>query len=297
MTVPQWGIAVNTFCRDGTAAEVREMVRLGPAVEAAGFDSLWVGDHLLWHTPIMDALTLLSGWAASTERVRLGTGIYLLGLRQPVIAAKTITSLNLMSGGRLVLGVGAGGENPAEFEASGVRHDERGRLLDGALQVLLDQWNVDAPGPKVAPVGDPVPIFVGGRSDAARRRIMRFGAGWLAAFVSPRRVRDESELLAAQRGEPVPIALNVYLRTGSDEGATYQAAGEFLSEVYAMESGPLMRYSVAGTPERCAEQLLAYAQAGVEHFILRPAAWEQAEQIQEWSTSLVPLLEGSRIRA
>lgn len=297
MTTPAWGIAVNTFCRKGSAAEVGEMLRLGPAVEAAGFDSLWVGDHLLWHTPIMDALTLLGGYAATTEHVTLGTGIYLLGLRQPMHAAKAITALNLMSDGRLVLGVGVGGENPAEFEASGVSHAERGRLLDRALEVLIDQWDPDPSGLKVAPLGDPVPLFVGGRSDAARRRIARFRAGWLAAFVTPERIHNESERLTAEREEPVPVAANIYLRVGDDPHAAARQAAAFLGEIYAMDGAPFMRYAVTGPPESCVEQLAAYAAAGVGHFILRAAAWEQTEQIEEWAATLLPLLDQSRLRA
>jgi alkanesulfonate monooxygenase SsuD/methylene tetrahydromethanopterin reductase-like flavin-dependent oxidoreductase (luciferase family) len=288
VTVPvQWGFAVNNFYSGGQD-EVREIVALGPEAEAAGFDSLWLGDHVLWHTPIIDALVLAGAYAATTKRIRLGTAILLLGLRQPGIATKTITSLNVMSEGRVILGVGVGGENPAEFEFAGVPHNERGRRLDEALRVLLEQW--DGPEPaQVDPVGPRPEIVVGGRSDASRRRIERFRAGWLASFVSPRRIRDEAELFAGM-AHPVPIVLNVYLRTGSDSEETKREAGAFLSRAYAMDEGPLMRYTVAGTVEECAEQLNAYAEAGVEHFVLRPAAWDQRDQLDQWAGDLLPAL-------
>jgi alkanesulfonate monooxygenase SsuD/methylene tetrahydromethanopterin reductase-like flavin-dependent oxidoreductase (luciferase family) len=107
--------------------------------------------------------------------------------------------------------------------------------------------------------------------------------------VSPRRIRDEAELFAGM-AHPVPIVLNVYLRTGSDSEETRREAGAFLSRAYAMDEGPLMRYTVAGTVEECAEQLNAYAEAGVEHFVLRPAAWDQRDQLDQWAGDLLPAL-------
>jgi alkanesulfonate monooxygenase SsuD/methylene tetrahydromethanopterin reductase-like flavin-dependent oxidoreductase (luciferase family) len=278
-----WGFAVNNFY-SGDQAEVREMLALGAEAEAAGFDAVWVGDHVLWHTPIIDALSLLGAFAGTTERVTLGTAILLLGLRQPAIAAKAITSLNAMTDGRFVLGVGVGGENPEEFEVSGVPHNERGKRLDEALRFLVAQWGEEG---KVEPTGPPLPILVGGRSDASRRRVKRFGAGWLASFVSPKRIREEVELLRADDPD-VPIVLNVYFRTGDDVESTRREAGAFLSRAYNMEEGPLMRYTVAGTPESCAEDLAAYAEAGVQHFVLRPAAWNQREQLDQWGSELLP---------
>lgn len=296
MIGPGCGFAVNTFCRDGTPEEIREMLALGPAVEAAGFDSVWVGDHVLWHTPIVDSLSMLAAYVATTERVTVGTAIYLLGLRQPVVAAKSITSLSAMSEGRLALGVGAGGENEEEFTACGVPHAERGRALDAGLRTLLAQWDPAADGPKVEPPGPPVPLLVGGRSNAARRRIATFQAAWLAAFVSPRRIAEELVLLEEQRGGEVPVALNIYLRTERDGAAAEREAAAFLAHTYAMEPEPLMRYSVAGTPESCAEELAGYAEAGVRHFVLRPAAWEQTAQLEQWTADLLPLMRQIELR-
>jgi alkanesulfonate monooxygenase SsuD/methylene tetrahydromethanopterin reductase-like flavin-dependent oxidoreductase (luciferase family) len=286
---PAWGFAVNNFY-GGEAAEVEAMLALGPRVEAVGFDSLWLGDHVLWHTPIIDALSLLGAYAATTERITLGTAILLLGLRQPGIGAKTLTSLNAMSGGRLVLGLGVGGENPAEFEFAGVSHERRGALLDAALERLVAQWDGEA---EVSPTGPRPPILIGGRSNAARRRIRRFDAGWLASFVSPRRVVEEKALLDEEAGRDVPIYLNAYTAVGADGGRTRKDAAEFLGRVYAMDSEPLMRYAVVGDPEECAEQLSAFVAAGVSHFVLRPALWDQAEQCEIWAEQLLPLLRSA----
>jgi len=266
----QWGFAVNNFYA-GDPDEIGTMIRLGAEVEEAGFDSVWLGDHVLWHTPIVDAIALLGAFAATTGRIEIGTAILLLGLRQPGIAAKTLTSLNAMSEGRLVVGVGVGGR------------------LDEALRVLTDQWDAPA-GPRVEPTGPRPPLLIGGRSDATQRRIKRFEAGWLASFVSPRRIREEIEIFRTQMSHEVPVALNVYLRTDESSDEAHRQAGAFLSRAYAMDEGPLMRYAVAGTPAECADQLHAYADAGVERFVLRPAAWDQRQQLLDWSADLLPRL-------
>jgi alkanesulfonate monooxygenase SsuD/methylene tetrahydromethanopterin reductase-like flavin-dependent oxidoreductase (luciferase family) len=289
---PGWGFAVNTFFRDDAdeRAQARTLLALGPMAEQAGFDSVWVGDHVLWHTPILDALTTLSAYAASTDRVRLGTAILLLGLRQPAIATKTLTTLNLISNDRLVLGVGVGGEFRAEFDLCGVAHAQRGRLLDEALRFLLAQWDRDPSTPGLSPRGARPPVFIGGASDATWRRVREFDAGWLGAWVSPRRIRQEASRQSEGRDIPMPIALNVYLCVDEDGNAARSAAAEFLGTSYGTDPAPLLRHSIAGTVAECAEQLAAYAEAGVGHFVLRPATWDQQSQLDRWGEYLLPQL-------
>src|SRR2546430_7862600 len=110
-------------------AEQWDVVR---AVERAGFDSVWTGDHVSFHNPLYESLTLLASYAPITRRVRLGTAVYLLALRAPAVAAKVAATVDVLSGGRLVFGVGVGGENPKEFELCGVPRSERGaRVSEG----------------------------------------------------------------------------------------------------------------------------------------------------------------------
>ncbi len=106
--------------------------------EQLGFDAVSVGDHLWCPAPVYDAGISLAAAAAVTERVKLGFGVMLLGLREPAWAAKQLITLDALAPGRLVLGVGVGGEFPAEFEAVGLRVSQRGRRLDEALSVLPD---------------------------------------------------------------------------------------------------------------------------------------------------------------
>ena len=121
----------------------QDMLRLAPRMEAAGFDSIWVGDHVSFYIPLLESLTALTFVSAITERVRLGTSVYLLPLRHPTPVAKITSTLDLLSGGRLTLGVGVGGEFPPEYEACGIPLEERGARIDEAIEVLRKLWTED----------------------------------------------------------------------------------------------------------------------------------------------------------
>jgi len=167
------------------------------------FDSVWTGDHVSFHNPMYESLTLLASYVPITSRVRLGTAVYLLALRPPAIAAKITSTLDALSGGRLIFGVGVGGENPKEFEVCGVPHGERGARVSEAIEVVRTLWR-DTPAtfkgrftqfsgvsldPK--PVQKPgPPIWIGGRSDAALARAGRQGDGWVSYVVQPERYAE-----------------------------------------------------------------------------------------------------------
>src|SRR4029434_10649008 len=118
-------------------AEQFELVR---RVEALGFESVWTGDHVSFHGPIHESLTLLATHVAITSGIKLGTAVYLLALRAPAIAAKATATLDALSGGRLIFGVGVGGENPKEFELTGSPHQERGARVTEGIDVVRTLW-------------------------------------------------------------------------------------------------------------------------------------------------------------
>src|SRR5256885_1027942 len=117
-----------------------EQFALVRRVEELGFDSVWTGDHVSFHTPLYESLTLLASYAPITRRVRLGTAVYLLALRAPAVAAKVAATVDVLSGGRLVFGVGVGGENPKEFELCGVPRRERGARVSEGIDVVRTRW-------------------------------------------------------------------------------------------------------------------------------------------------------------
>src|SRR6266536_2430918 len=118
----------------------REHFRLVRRLEEWGFESVWSGDHISFHNPIFESLTLLASYASITSRIKLGTGVYLLALRPPAIAAKMTATLDVLSGGRLIFGVGVGGENPKEFELTGSPHKERGARVTEGIDVIRALW-------------------------------------------------------------------------------------------------------------------------------------------------------------
>jgi probable F420-dependent oxidoreductase len=175
---------------------IPEMAR---SLEAAGFDSLWVSDHIVfprkirsrypfaadgratWSTdvPWFDAVVALALAAAVTERVRLGTAVLVLPLRHPIEFAKQAASIDAASGGRLELGVGAGWLEE-EFDALGVPFSERGRRLDESIRIARECWTGEHEGVLSYPTpAHRIPVLIGGHSEAALRRARELD-GWLA---------------------------------------------------------------------------------------------------------------------
>ncbi len=240
----------------GTAARAdpRVMAEIAVAAEQRGFESLWVGEHVALPEPrtdrsplaastlLHDPLIALTYVAARTERVRLGTGVLLLPLRHPVVLAKQVASLDVLSEGRVLLGVGVG-TLPEEFAAVGVSMHDRGRRTDEYLAALRALWEQERPeliGDYVRitavdahprPVQRPVPVLVGGHSDAALRRAVRSAQGWYgfgldvpeaAALIG--RLRElECELGRSDHAGSLEITLTPPLR--STERAAYEDMG------------------------------------------------------------------------
>src|SRR5712675_915031 len=128
-----FGIAVPNFTAYPQLPDAKALVEYGVKMEQMGFDSLWVWDHILLgvdpHFPIIESLTLLTAIAARTKRIKLGTGILVLPLRNPVVLAKQLSSMDRLSGGRLIMGM-ASGWYKREFDAVGVPYEKRGKIMD-----------------------------------------------------------------------------------------------------------------------------------------------------------------------
>src|SRR3989442_5569705 len=196
-----FGIAVPNFTAYPQMPDVKALVEYGVRMEHLGFDSLWVWDHILLgvepNFPIIESLTLLTAIAARTNKIKLGTGILVLPMRNPVILAKQLACMDLLSGGRLLMGM-ASGWYRREFNAIGVPFEQRGKIMDESLDILKRFWTepmvsgkfsrYDIPAgvmyPK--PVQKPhPPILIGGYVDRVLKRAAVAGDGWLTYFYRP----------------------------------------------------------------------------------------------------------------
>ena len=290
---------------------------LARRVEELGYDSLWTGDHVSFHNPIYESLTLLASYASVTHRIRLGTAVYLLALRHPSIAAKITSTLDVLSGGRLIFGVGVGGENPKEFEVCGVPHRERGARVTEGIDVVRTLWR-DSPAsfqgrftrfqgvsldPK--PVQKPgPPIWIGGRSDAALTRAGRQGDGWVSYVVQPERfAQSVDKIRAAAAGRSLDgfaFGHLGFITVGRDWESAKKVWVEALTKRYAQDFEPLARkYGIIGTPEQCAEQLARFEAAGCNYLIANPIGdpRDERDQVERIAADILPLLRsGSATR-
>ena len=135
----QFGVAMRNFTRYPEMPSARELIAYGVRMEELGYESLWAWDHILLGVepsfPILDSITVLGAVAARTRRIKLGTGVLVLPLRNPVTVAKALGSLDVISGGRLIVGAAAGWY-AREFDAVGVPFKARGRHFERNLDIL-----------------------------------------------------------------------------------------------------------------------------------------------------------------
>ncbi|MEQ3552668.1 LLM class flavin-dependent oxidoreductase [Pseudonocardia nematodicida] len=275
------GVRLPTSDPFGTGAF--PVVDTATRADAAGLDAVWIGDHLSFHAPMLDSLVTLGAVAASTTRTRVGLAVLLAALREPVALAKQLATLQILSGGRLQLGIGVGGENPAEWAAAGVPTTERGRRTDvllDALPDLLAGRPVDLPPPYDRSVPALTPavaaprLLIGGRSDAALRRTVRHDADWLAIWASAdrvRRARERLDELAVGARRP-RVVLDVFVAPGAT--AEDRTEGEqFLARTYGAAAAPAVaRHLLDGSPDAVATALTVLHVAGADAFVLTPAA-------------------------
>ncbi len=284
-------------------------------IEEVGYDSAWTSEHIFFYFPTFDALTSLAAMAARSTRIKLGTAVFLLPLRPPALAAKEIASVDVISGGRLILGVGVGGEFPKEFEAVGVPVKERGARTDESLRVLkqlFTQDNVSFDGrftkldnvtlmPKPAQAGG-VPVWVAGRSEAAIRRAGTLADGYLPYLFSPERFREGLAKVRehAERAGRDPGAITGAIYQFICLADTYDEAKKLsamdLSRRYNQPFESIVdRYVVMGNVDSCVKRIGDFADAGVEHFILVPIVSTGADfmpQVEAYAKEIVPKLRG-----
>ncbi len=285
----------------------RELVDFAVRAEDLGYDSLWVGDTLL--RPVLEPLTTLAAVSSVTSRVMLGTAALLPAFRSPVQAAQTLASLDLLSGGRLTVTVGAGfpGRSEPEYAMSGVPWANRFTRLDETVRLWRRLWTSDEPVSfhgkvlgfdDVPPVARPVQpggprIWLGGATPKALARTAALYDGWLPYPPNP---ADYAPGLAAVRaeGRDVTAALFATVLITSSVEAGQEALAEYAQTNYGvpLEIAKTIQFLAAGPREHVRDQLVPYLKSGAEHVILRIAALDigvqrdQLAEIAELTTQL-----------
>lgn len=248
--------------------------------EQAGFDGVYVGDHLLHPRGLLEAVVTLSAVAATTNRISIGTCVMLVALRDPLWLAKQLGTLAAFAPGRLRIGIGLGGEYPAEFAAAGVPLVERGRRAEEALaevRDLLAGRTKPLPAADGMIVGiDPlplteVPILLAGWKEVALRRAARIGDGWIGYLLSPdsfTRRRDQLLRYRAKHGGK-PFITGMLLPVHPDEATNAHAkAGEAWKRLTGANATFPERLFVAGGADSIVEQLHTYWERGCTEMVL-----------------------------
>jgi probable F420-dependent oxidoreductase len=250
------GIKLGLFAvNSGPAVDPSVLGRLARLAEEVGYESLWAGEHVVLpdpqappspmapQDPILDPITALTYAAACTTRVRLGTGVIILPQRNPLVLAKQLASLDVLSGGRLEFGLGVGYLEP-EMKAIGVPMGDRGRRSMEYLEAMQALWTMAKPayaGTFVGfsgidahprPVQQPVPIVMGGRSPAAHHRAIERAHGWYGFALTVDDTRDQlAGLVAAADRYPRPTGLGPLEISVTPRGRVDEAMIEALSDL------------------------------------------------------------------
>jgi probable F420-dependent oxidoreductase len=272
----EFGLCIPHY---GKAIDVQKIIENVQYAEKIGFDSVWVTDHvivprsmdLIYRDNMLEPVALLSHLAALVPRVTLGTSVLILPYRNPVVLAKMLATIDHLSGGRLIVGVG-GGWMTEEFAALSVSYPERGKLSDEYLRVMRELWTHETVSfygqytsfqdmqASPLPVQKHLPIWVGGVSPRARRRAAELGDGWHATNLTPEAMADGAAHLKklwaknGRAGDPV-ISMRAPLFIDG-------VSQEVLS--YPPRPG---RDLLRGDVETITSRLQAYQKAGVQHLV------------------------------
>ncbi len=285
---------------DGSDA-IGELETVCRDAETLGADALWACDHLFWPGPNLECLTSLAVAARATDAARIGSCVLQLPLRDPHPVAKQASTLQVLSGGRMILGVGVGSHS-GEYALAGSDFHTRGRRLDRAIEQVRRSWSTgktettDAAAPgdgyRMLPSPNQVPIWIGGSSEAALRRAAKLGDGWMPLFLDPDEYGSALDRLAKEvdrAGRPagsVTPAMVLFVSLDDDEGEALRRGTSWMSSMYGIPPKAFERHIVAGNAEGIARSIAAYRRAGAEHVVVYVTADEPLGQFEELVASV-----------
>ncbi len=283
---------------------LRELVAVG---DRYAYDSIWLSDRIVSERFSLEPMIALSMVAALSPKMKFGTSVLALPLRNPVVLAKQIATLDFLSEGRMLPFVGLGQEEPEEYEACGVSKEHRGPRTEEAIHLMRRLWeedNVTHEGqfftchdvtvtPKPAFKPSP-PVWIGGRSEAAARRAGRVGDGWFVSSATPEEIRQGRDIVfgtAQEQGREIEedhigVILSYYISPNvkESEAQAYNFVTRHRPDAYFTE------YSAVGPVEKIVEAIHRYVEAGACKFVVRPLcpAEQTMEQLEVLGSEVLP---------
>jgi probable F420-dependent oxidoreductase len=307
--IVQFAISIPQFVNDG-AFDPDTFRGYMQRAEALGFVSAWTQEQLFGRKPALDPLTAMTYAAACTERIRLGCAVFVLPLHSPVHLAKSLSSLDQVSRGRIEVGIGSGGRH-RDFAAFGIGSENVGDRFTEAIQVMQacwtggpishggEIWQIDRADMEPKPFQKPYPpLWFGAHKPVALRRAVQFGDGFFGAGSSTtaqfaREVIALREILAQADRDPAsfPIAKRVYIGVDDDGERVRQRVATALEELYGAHgrANGIAAVAVAGTPDECVQGLQEVAAAGAETIMLNPL-FDDLAQMERLTAEVIPAL-------
>ena len=288
MTEPKFGVIYSRLHPVIAPGE------FGRQTESAGFDSVWVTEGLANQRAALDPVLVMLAIAEGTTHITVGSCVILLPLRTPAIFAKEIASLDLLAGGRIVLGVGVGASalsHPADFRACGIDPGHRGALCDEMLDCLVALWRGESTTHhgrffdfedivlKPVPVQTPhPPLWMGGNARGVLKRTARLGNGFAPMGAGPERYRELWSEVAgfaeAKKRDPNDItrAVHIYCCMDDNRDRAHETVERTLTERYGFEVKLADRDAfLIGNADHCVRTIESYIEAGVQHFVINIA--------------------------
>ncbi|MBM3924915.1 MAG: TIGR03619 family F420-dependent LLM class oxidoreductase [SAR202 cluster bacterium] len=284
---------------------VRQLAHLGDEV---GYDSVWFSDRVVGGRFPLEPIVALSMTAAYSPKLKFGASVLALPLRNPVLLAKELATLDYLSKGRLLPAVGLGQDDPAEYQACGVSKEGRAERTDEAITVMRRLWQEDSvthhgrffsfddvsivpkPFQKPAP-----PIWIGGRSKAAQKRTGRLGDGWLVSQATPQEIEQGCRVIFAAAGEHGRAVDEGHIGTmlgfciAADDAQAALIAQPYLGR--PRDDMPFQHYTALGPPRQISSLINDYIAAGATKFVARPLcpADQAMSQLRLFGQEILPL--------
>ena len=300
------GIGLPQAFSDGRM-DIEVVERIARRSEEMGFDDLWVVEQIVGTVPVLEPLTMLSYVAAITSRVRLGTSVLVTNLRNPVQLAKALSSLDHLSRGRVIAGIGLG-TNDEAYDAFGVPTERRvSRFVEGVevMRALWTQsqaqhdgriWHLDGTSMEPKPVQQPsIPLWFGARAPASLTRAVDMADGWMGAGSTS--IADFIEQIAsvrsllAERGRDESafgLSKRVYMAVDTNADRAKERMREWVGAFYG---NPALadRWAVTGTPDQILRVLESLRDAGAQHLLLNPV-FDYDNQLDLIASEIAPAL-------